>query len=166
MSDTPVPEGRTRRVELALAAGFALLGVLVLLEARRIEVAVADSGLVEVLDPADFVALLGWALLAVTAVFAAGVLRASPRREDAPRIEPLTRRPLVPLASMLGFAVLLPWAGFTLATFAFLAAVLALDSRYRLPVALAAAAAITAVLHGLFVAALGVPFPALGRFGI
>jgi hypothetical protein len=67
---------------------------------------------------------------------------------------------------MLGFAVLLPWAGFTLATFAFLAAVLALDSRYRLPVALAAAAAITAVLHGLFVAALGVPFPALGRFGI
>lgn len=153
-------------MELALAAGFALLGVLVLLEARRVEVAVAESGLVEVLDPADFVALLGWALLAATAAFVVGVLRKSPRREVAPRIEPLTRRPLVPLASMLGFAALLPWAGFTLAAFAFLAALLAFDSRYRLPTALLAAAAITAALHGLFIVALGVPFPALGRFGI
>jgi len=161
-----MPEDRARRVDLALATGFALLGVLVLLEARRVREAVADSGLVEELDPADFVALLGWALLAVTAVFAIAALRRSREADGAPPIEPLSRRPLVPLASMLGFAALLPWAGFTLATFAFLAAVLALDSRYRPAVALAAAGAITALLHGLFVVALGVPFPVLGRFGI
>lgn len=161
-----MPAGQARRVEFAIAAGFAVLGVLSLLEAHRIEMAVAESGLIEVFDPADFVALLGWALLAASMVLVVAILRASPPNQGAPRIEPLTRRPLVPLASMLGFAALMPGAGFTLATFAFLAALLTFDSRYRLPTALMAAAAITAALHVVFVVALGVPFPALGRFGI
>jgi hypothetical protein len=157
---------RTRLVHVGLSIGFAVLSALVLMEARRVKVAVIDSGLVEALDPAGFLALLGWALLAGTAVFAFVTLRPWPSGSAVEPVESLTGRPVVPLLAMIAYAALLPWIGFTLSTFVLLLIVFVFASKFAVMPALGIATAITGTLHLVFVTVLGVPFPAFGRFGI
>ena len=138
----------------------------ILVESTRVAALVEESGINEVLDPARYLAMLGWVLVAATAAFIYSIVRTTHDSMEEESVEALTTRPLYPLAAMLLYAFFLPWAGFTIANFVFLVLILVLSSGFGVARAIALALALTAALHVIFIALLAVPFPALGLLGI
>jgi nitrate reductase gamma subunit len=140
-------------------AVFMLLGVVSLLEARRLRpmrmrAAVGDD---------IFPLILGVALLLLGALMTFVVKTPSPQPAFPARA--IARRMLASLASLLAYWALLPVFGYVPGTFLTSAALFSLFGGYQLRTCLAASALLTAGVYLTFVRLLKMPFP-IGVFGL
>jgi putative tricarboxylic transport membrane protein len=142
--------------DLAVAAGFALMGLVWLREAGGL-----DMWNRETPGPGFLVAAFGGLLLALAAIAAvqALVTPAAPPEGDGS-----LRKPLLVLAATLGGVLGLEVAGFALSVFLMLLALFTLAERKKPLPSLLAAAGVAAALHFIFAVWLAVPLP-MGPFG-
>ena len=138
---------------------FILLGVIALLEARRLRpmrmrAAVGDD---------IFPMILGVVLLLLGALMAF-VVTTPPLKVDFPRKE-IARRMIASLACLFGYWALLPVFGYVPSTFLSSALLFYLFGGYRLRTCLVAAALLTAAVYLTFVRFLKMPFP-IGVLGL
>jgi hypothetical protein len=142
--------------DLAVSAGFALMGLVWLLQARGLDLWDRETP-----GPGFLVAAFGGLLLALAAIAA---LQAVITPAAAPEGEGSLRKPLLVLAATLGGVLGLEVAGFALSTFLMLLALFVLAERKKLLPSLFAAAGVAAALHLIFAVWLAVPLP-MGPFG-
>jgi putative tricarboxylic transport membrane protein len=138
---------------------FMLLGVVALLEARRLRpmrmrAAVGDD---------IFPMILGVVLLLLGALMAF-VVKTPPLKVDFPRKE-IARRMIASLACLFGYWALLPVLGYVPSTFLSSALLFYLFGSYRLRTCLVAAALLTACVYLTFIRFLKMPFP-IGVLGL
>jgi putative tricarboxylic transport membrane protein len=142
--------------DLAVAAGFALMGLVWLLQSRGL-----DMWNRETPGPGFLVAAFGGLLLALAGIAA---LQAVLTPAPVPEAEGGFGKPLLVLGATLGGVLGLEVAGFALSMFLMLLALFALAERKPLMPSLLAAAGIAAALHLIFAVWLAVPLP-MGPFG-
>jgi putative tricarboxylic transport membrane protein len=142
--------------DLAVSAGFALMGLVWLLQSRGL-----DMWNRETPGPGFLVAAFGGLLLVLAAIAAA---QAVVTPAAAPDGDGSLKKPLLVLAVTLGGVLGLEVAGFALSIFLMLFALFAVAERKKPLPSLLTAAGVAGALHLIFAVWLAVPLP-MGPFG-